>query len=88
MQIPKDLREVIEDSDNEYELFFENPDQLLDIFANLEEKNLFLIQQSQDAEQQLETKKHEFTELEGEMQREIRVLTKGLQEVDDRKSRI
>jgi len=34
---------VIEDSDNEYELFFENPDQLLDIFSNLEEKNLFLI---------------------------------------------
>lgn len=44
MQIPKDLREVIEDSDDEYELYFESPDQLLEIFASLEEKNLFLIQ--------------------------------------------
>ncbi len=66
VQIPKDLREVIEDSDNEYELYFRDPGQLMDIFSNLEEKNLFLIQQSQDAEQQLETKKHELKELNTE----------------------
>ena len=44
MQIPSKLREVIEDPDEDYELeFFENPDQLLEMFAILEEKNLFLI---------------------------------------------
>jgi len=38
------LREVIEDSDDDYELFFDTPDELMEIFATLEEKNLFLIQ--------------------------------------------
>ena len=87
MQIPKDLREVIEDSDDEYELFFESPDQLLEIFATLEEKNLFLIQQGQEYEEVLETKKHEFAELESDMAEEIKILTKGLNEVDERKAR-
>jgi len=48
------------------------------IFTELEEKNLNLIEDGQEAEQQLEAKKHEFKELESEMQREIKVLTKGL----------
>ena len=58
------------------------------IFTELEEKNLNLIEDGQEAEQQLEAKKHEFKELESEMQREIKVLTKGLQEADERKARI
>jgi hypothetical protein len=37
------LKEVIEESDDEYPIFFEEPDSLLEIFATLEEKNLFLI---------------------------------------------
>lgn len=36
----------------------------------------------------METKKHEYKELESEQQREIKVLVKGLQEVDDRRTRI
>ena len=44
VQISDDLRLIIEDPEDEYELIFENPDQLLEIFATLEEKNLFLIQ--------------------------------------------
>jgi hypothetical protein len=43
VQIPADLREVIEDPNDDYEVYFEDPDQLLEIFATLEEKNLFLI---------------------------------------------
>lgn len=50
VQIPPKLRELIEDSDDDYPLYFKNPDQLLEMFAGLEEKNLFLIQQGQDAE--------------------------------------
>lgn len=42
--IPKDLRDLIEDSDDDYQPYFEKPEQLLEIFAGLEEKNLFLIQ--------------------------------------------
>jgi hypothetical protein len=44
VQIPTKLKEVIEESDEEYPLFFEDPDELLEIFSILEEKNLFLIQ--------------------------------------------
>jgi hypothetical protein len=43
VQIPADLREVIEDPNDDYEVYFEDPDQLLEIFGTLEEKNLFLI---------------------------------------------
>ena len=41
--IPENLKEFIEESDDEYPLNFEEPDQLLEIFSTLEEKNLFLI---------------------------------------------
>lgn len=44
VQIPAKLREVIDESDEEYPLHFNKPDELLEIFATLEEKNLFLIQ--------------------------------------------
>ncbi len=35
-------------------MYFERPEQLLDVFATLEESNLFLIQNCQDTEQQLD----------------------------------
>ena len=38
-------------------LFFEDPQQLLDIFAELEEQNLSLIQNSQETEEALEEMK-------------------------------
>ena len=39
------------------ELFFTDPQQLLDIFAELEEQNLSLIQNSQETEEALEEMK-------------------------------
>jgi hypothetical protein len=36
---------VLEESDDEYKMPFEEPNDLMSIFENLEEKNLFLIQQ-------------------------------------------
>lgn len=44
VQIPSKLKDVIEDSDDDYPLHFSDPEQLLEIFSTLEEKNLFLIQ--------------------------------------------
>ena len=41
----------------ELELFFTDPSQLLDIFAELEEQNLSLIQNSQETEETLEEMK-------------------------------
>lgn len=44
----------VNDLENDFELFFTDPQQLLDIFTELEEQNLSLIQNSQDHEEQLE----------------------------------
>lgn len=40
--------------DDDEPMYFTNPKQLLDVFAALEEQNLFLIQSSQETEEQLE----------------------------------
>ena len=45
------LRQILEDSEDEYELPFSEPQKLLDLFSILEEQNLFLIQQGQENEQ-------------------------------------
>jgi RNA polymerase-interacting CarD/CdnL/TRCF family regulator len=42
------------DLDNDFEFYFTDPHQLLEIFTELEEQNLSLIQNSQDHEEQLE----------------------------------
>lgn len=52
----------LNDLENDFELYFTDPQQLLAIFTELEEQNLSLIQNSQDHEEQLE-----------EIQREIQV---------------
>ena len=44
----------VEESDDEADLWFTDPQQLLDIFAELEEQNLSLIQNSQETEEALE----------------------------------
>lgn len=61
----------MDDQDKVYENHFERPEQLMEIFEALEEKNLFLIQQVQDSEQALEQKKQQFIknkrQIEGEL---------------------
>lgn len=44
----------LNDLENDFELYFTDPQQLLAIFTELEEQNLSLIQNSQDHEEQLE----------------------------------
>jgi hypothetical protein len=43
LNINKKLRKVLEDSDDEYDLPFKNAHDLMSIFENYEEENLFLI---------------------------------------------
>ena len=43
VQIPSKLKDVIEESDEEYPIYFDDPEELIEIFSILEEKNLFLI---------------------------------------------
>ncbi|XP_041459081.1 cilia- and flagella-associated protein 100-like isoform X2 [Lytechinus variegatus] len=62
------------ESDEEPELFFSDPQQLLDIFADLEEQNLSLIQNSQETEENLEEIKQTITSTETRMDRETEIL--------------
>lgn len=64
----------IEDSDEELDLFFTDPQQLLDIFAELEEQNLSLIQNSQETEEALEEMKHTIKLTKVKMEKETKTL--------------
>jgi hypothetical protein len=50
LNIPQELREIIEDSDDDLPLRFDDPSELMEKFGLLEEKNLFLIKRCQDSE--------------------------------------
>ncbi|XP_071486505.1 cilia- and flagella-associated protein 100-like [Diadema antillarum] len=62
------------ESDEEPELYFSDPQQLLDIFADLEEQNLSLIQNSQETEESLEEIKQTINATETRMNRETEIL--------------
>ncbi|KAK2185785.1 hypothetical protein NP493_222g01038 [Ridgeia piscesae] len=63
-----------DDSDEEQVLFFEDPQQLLDIFAELEEQNLSLIQNSQETEEALEEMKQTIKATQTKMDKETSIL--------------
>ncbi len=61
--MPRLQDEVVEDwVDQEPPMYFTEVKQLMDIFASLEEQNLFLIQNSQETERTLEELRHAFKE--------------------------
>lgn len=69
LNIPQELREIIEDSDDDLPLRFNDPSDLMEIFSVLEEKNLFLIKRCQDSEQQLEEKKQQEKQIKEDFSR-------------------
>ncbi|XP_036593666.1 cilia- and flagella-associated protein 100 [Trichosurus vulpecula] len=62
------------DSDDELDLYFTEPQQLLDIFTQLEEQNLSLIQNSQETEEALEEIDNSMRNARNKMDREINQL--------------
>jgi len=64
----------MDDSDEEPDLYFTDPQQLLDIFAELEEQNLSLIQNSQETEEALEEMKNTIKQTKVKMEKETRTL--------------
>ncbi|XP_070559221.1 cilia- and flagella-associated protein 100-like isoform X2 [Ptychodera flava] len=62
------------DSDESLDLFFTDPHQLLDIFQELEEQNLSLIQNSQETEEALEEMRQTFVTTKDKMERETDIL--------------
>ncbi|XP_073501061.1 cilia- and flagella-associated protein 100 isoform X2 [Phyllobates terribilis] len=65
---------VSSDSEEDPELYFTDPQQLLDIFSEMEERNLSLIQNSQETEEALEEIKHTITMTEKKMENETEQL--------------
>ncbi|KAM3914211.1 cilia- and flagella-associated protein 100 [Leptodactylus fuscus] len=65
---------VSSDSEEESELYFTDPQQLLNIFSEMEERNLSLIQNSQETEEALEEIKQNITMTEGKMENETQQL--------------
>ncbi|KAL0491374.1 coiled-coil domain-containing protein [Acrasis kona] len=75
----------IEDDMEEYatEMYFTNPEQLLHIFSDLEENNLFLIQNSQDYEEQLEEIKKQYRETKKNMDNESANLKSQIDKLEE-----
>jgi len=76
------------------EMHFKHPQQLLDIFAQLEEQNLFLIQNCQETEEALEELKTKYRETKQQMDAEIKGLDSQISSlessirVEEEKSRL
>ena len=60
LSIVSKIKTIIEDQNNKYIKPFSEPKELSLIFENLEEKNLFLIQQGQENQKQYEQKHREY----------------------------
>lgn len=83
---PKFNSDEFKDSENDDEneeipIYFKESTQLLDIFTQLEESNLFLIQNSQETEQALEELKQEFRETKRRMDKKTKVLKQNIDEL-------
>ncbi|XP_045165037.1 cilia- and flagella-associated protein 100-like isoform X3 [Mercenaria mercenaria] len=64
------------------ELFFTDPQQLLDIFAELEEQNLSLIQNSQETEEALEEMKQTIKVTKQKMEKETSILKEQIDKLN------
>lgn len=79
----EDEPEELPNSDDEdIPLYFTDPQQLLDIFAALEEENLFLIQNSQETEQALEELNQNFNATRTKMEAKTSVLKENIKELE------
>ena len=68
-----------EEDEKNLELYFADPQQLLDIFLELEEQNLSLIQNSQDTEEALEEMKQTINKTKIKMEKETEMLKKQIE---------
>ncbi|XP_013381774.1 cilia- and flagella-associated protein 100 isoform X1 [Lingula anatina] len=71
-----------EETDEEPELYFSDSQQLLDIFAELEEQNLSLIQNSQETEEALEEMKQNIKSTKRKMEKETSVLKEQIDKLN------
>ena len=73
--------EELTSSDEDIPMYFGTPNQLPDIFSALEEENLFLIQNIQEAEQSLDEMTHKFEESQSEVQKKADAMQEYIHEI-------
>jgi hypothetical protein len=65
-------------------MYFQRPEQLLNLFAHLEERNLFLIQNAQETEEALEELRQKFSERKTEMETKTAHLEENIQGLESK----
>ena len=78
---PRFEDEIVDLPEEETPMYFTEPHQLMDIFAALEEQNLFLIQNSQETEHTLEELQHEFRDTKATMEVRTGMLQQQIDEL-------
>ena len=73
--------EPLTSSDEEMPMYFTEPQQLQTIFSNLEEENLFLIQNMQEAEQSLEEMTNRFQHEQSEVETKIEEMKANIRNI-------
>lgn len=66
---------------NKDKMYFKSPEQLLQVFATLEERNLFLIQNAQETEEAFDELKYKFQETKNSMQLKTSQLESSINEM-------
>lgn len=82
MLFAEDLIQIDDDFFDE-ELCFEDPNDLNQIFTDLEEKNLYLINQSQELEEQLEKSRQQYAKLQDILGNEVEMHKKNKAHLND-----
>lgn len=65
------------------QLYYNDPNELNEIFTQLEEKNLYLIHQSQEVEQQLESMKQQEVYLKSKLGKEMDLHLKNKKQLEE-----
>jgi hypothetical protein len=79
----ENVNKIEEEEEEDLELYFNDAQQLLDIFLELEEQNLSLIQNSQDTEEALEEMKQTINKTKTKMERETEILKKQIANLNE-----
>ena len=79
---PPELKQIEDGHDDE--MYFTKPEQLLNVFATLEERNLFLIQNAQETEEAFDELKGKFEDTRKTMEAKTSDLERSISEMNDK----
>lgn len=79
---PPELKQIEDGHDDE--MYFTQPEQLLNVFATLEERNLFLIQNAQETEEAFDELKGKFEDTRKTMEAKTSELERSISEMNDK----